>query len=148
MWRWWSSLPVWGAFVLSRSLTLQDTHSLGAKVCFASVGREPPFFYVFFIKKLHFFFQNLAESIQRGYICKQWSTKNSYLLHFFFSQVRKICSHPATLAPNPLAPSDRWIPSWTPRMTSWTSSSRRSAPCSLTPTFTWEVMRWTSPAGE
>lgn len=51
-WRWWLSLPVWEAFVLSRSLTLQDTHSLGAKVSFASVF----FFMISLWRNLIFFF--------------------------------------------------------------------------------------------
>lgn len=63
------------------------------------------------------------------------------------SQARWICSLPVTRAPTPLAPSDRWTPFWTPRMTSWDCSSRRSALCSLMPMFTWGAMRSTSPAG-
>lgn len=65
-----------------------------------------------------------------------------------FSQVRLICSPPATPAPRSPALTDQWTPSWTPPMISWRCSSKRSAACSPTPTFTWEVMRWTSRAGE
>jgi len=67
---------------------------------------------------------------------------------FLSPQARRICSRPATPAPTPPAPSGPWTPSWTPRTTSWAASSRRSAPCSPTPTFTWGATRWTSDVGE
>lgn len=66
----------------------------------------------------------------------------------FLPQDSPICWPPATLAPSNPALSDQWTPSWTPPMISWGRSSKRSAACSLTATFTWEVMRWTSRAGE
>lgn len=111
--------------MLSRSLTHQDTHSLGAKVSFARIIFSP-----------EEFSRDIPENI-----------KASASL-FFSHQARRICSRPVSPAPHPLAALDQWTPSWTPHIHSWPSSSRRSALCSPMPTFTWGVTRWTSPAGE
>lgn len=64
MWRWWLSLPVWEAFVLSRSSTLQDTRSLGAKVSFS-------FSIFFFLSKTHW-------KHSARIFWKQQSMKNAY----------------------------------------------------------------------
>lgn len=98
-----------------------------------------------------------TQSWGKGEVFRQLFSFNNFFFCFWrcldlysiiSHQAKKIFSHPVTLGPNPLALSGQWIPSWTPRTTSWLSSSRRSAPCSPMATFTWEVMRWTSHAGE
>lgn len=50
MWRWWLNLPVWGVFVLWRSLTRPDTLSLGAKVSFYAFKMLKCFWHLTFIR--------------------------------------------------------------------------------------------------